>query len=89
MRTEDQEFEELEKKIGAKTTDIRDKKDDVCTYPECKCPFDMDADNKCLLGKKQRYATREQRAWFFNEHGWYAPDADVMEAWYKRIENDK
>ena len=59
MRTEDQDFEDLEKKIGAHTTDLRPK------------------------------ATEEQRTWFFNEHGWYAPDADVMKAWHKRIENDK
>jgi len=23
---------------------------EVCTYPECNCPFDMGADNKCLRG---------------------------------------
>ena len=23
-----------------------------CTYPDCKCPFDMGTDNKCLLGKE-------------------------------------
>jgi hypothetical protein len=22
-----------------------------CTYPDCKCPFDMGHDNKCLIGR--------------------------------------
>ncbi len=25
-----------------------------CNYPECRCPFDMGADNKCLIGRKPR-----------------------------------
>lgn len=24
-----------------------------CTYPECRCPFDMGEDNKCFRGFKQ------------------------------------
>ncbi len=29
-------------------------KKEVCTYPECLCPFDMGSDGKCLLGKDVR-----------------------------------
>ena len=25
-----------------------------CTYPDCKCPFDMDSDNKCLINLPQK-----------------------------------
>lgn len=25
-----------------------------CNYPDCKCPFDMGADNKCLQGLPQK-----------------------------------
>ena len=57
-----------------------DKKDDVCTYPECNCPFDMGADNKCLIGKKQRYATREQKSWYLN----YVGDDAIIKAWRNR-----
>ena len=25
-----------------------------CTYPDCNCPFDMDADNKCIVDLPQK-----------------------------------
>ena len=27
------------------------RKENVCSYPDCRCPFDMGPDNKCLQGK--------------------------------------
>lgn len=29
------------------------REESVCNYPDCKCPFDMGADNLCLIGKPQ------------------------------------
>ena len=27
---------------------------ELCTYPECRCPFDMGPDNKCLIGLENK-----------------------------------
>lgn len=27
------------------------RKENVCSYPDCQCPFDMGPDGKCLVGK--------------------------------------
>ncbi|EDM46247.1 hypothetical protein [Marinobacter algicola] len=31
------------------------RKENVCTYPDCRCPFDMGPDGKCLVGKPQKH----------------------------------
>ena len=31
---------------------LNDEPEKVCPYPECSCPFDMGADNKCAKGYK-------------------------------------
>ena len=86
MRTEDQEFEDLEKKIGnVKTIDCTSKII-MCTYPDCNCPFDMGADNKCLRGYP--HVTPTMRTWFFNTQGWYADDCEVLRRWNERYQND-
>lgn len=28
--------------------------ENACTYPECRCPFDMGPDGKCLVGKPRQ-----------------------------------
>ena len=30
------------------------RKEDVCTYPDCRCPFDMGPDGKCLVGNPRK-----------------------------------
>ena len=29
-----------------------------CSYPECRCPFDMGVDNKCLIGLEKKKAVK-------------------------------
>ena len=31
------------------------RKENVCSYPECGCPFDMGPDGKCLAGKPMKH----------------------------------
>ncbi|WP_379945099.1 hypothetical protein OZ656_06240 [Marinobacter sp. LM1] len=30
------------------------RKENVCTYPDCRCPFDMGPDGRCLVGKPRK-----------------------------------
>jgi hypothetical protein len=47
------EFEDQTEYILALVYKDRDmsRKENVCSYPECRCPFDMGPDGKCLAGK--------------------------------------
>jgi hypothetical protein len=47
------EFEDQTEYILALVYKDRDmsRKENVCSYPECVCPFDKGPDNKCLRGK--------------------------------------
>ena len=47
------EFEDQTEYILALVYKDRDmsRKENVCSYPECNCPFDKGPDNKCLRGK--------------------------------------
>ena len=39
-----------------------------CSYPDCKCPFDMGSDNKCLRGLNNEPKAKEENqldiVWF-------------------------
>lgn len=47
------EFEDQTEYILALVYKDRDmsRKENVCSYPDCRCPFDMGPDGKCLAGK--------------------------------------
>lgn len=47
------EFEDQTEYIMALVYQDRDmsRKENVCSYPDCRCPFDMGPDGKCLVGK--------------------------------------
>ena len=80
----DKAFDYLEDKIGAKTIDLRG---DVCTYPECKCPFDMGSDYLCLKGKEVVLSKEEKRRWFVTKHGYLLSDNEIQKKWEKRYDD--
>ncbi|AOY88607.1 hypothetical protein BKP64_10755 [Marinobacter salinus] len=47
------EFDDQTEYILALVYKDRDmsRKENVCSYPNCQCPFDMGPDGKCLVGK--------------------------------------
>ncbi len=85
MRTEEQDWEDLEKKLNPKTTDCR-KQTIMCTYPECNCPFDMGADNLCLRGYPN--VTSQMRNWFMETFGYAADDCSVLTRFNERFKNE-
>lgn len=56
------EFEDQTEYILALVYKDRDmsRKENVCTYPDCRCPFDMGPDNKCLAGKPQKHEVESE-----------------------------
>ena len=59
------EFEDQTEYVLALVYKDRDvsRKENVCTFPECRCPFDMGPDGKCLVGKPRKHEVEdEQRA---------------------------
>lgn len=50
------EFEDQTEYILALVYKDRDmsRKENVCSYPKCRCPFDMGPDGKCLAGKPRQ-----------------------------------
>lgn len=50
------EFEDQTEYILALVYKDRDmsREENVCSYPECRCPFDMGPDGKCLAGKPRK-----------------------------------
>lgn len=56
------EFEDQTEYILALVYKDRDmsRKENVCTYPDCRCPFDMGPDGKCLAGKPQKHEVESE-----------------------------
>ncbi|MAZ40464.1 MAG: hypothetical protein CMG91_04815 [Marinobacter sp.] len=50
------EFDDQTEYILALVYKDRDmsRKENVCSYPDCNCPFDMGPDGKCLVGKPRK-----------------------------------
>ena len=49
-----------------------------CTYPQCKCPFDMGQDEKCLIGKQKDLPEKFSKVLHENLEDLYATSENVI-----------